>query len=248
MIRRFRRIAVAVGLAVPAAGIAQQTPTLGQGGIIAGTVRDRATQQPVSSAQVSVVGTTRGALTADQGTYRITGVPPGDYQVRVLRIGYQATVMPVTVTAGQTTTLDLTLGATVVTLDQVTVTATGEQIRQRETGSSVATIAPAVEELAATSNFTDILNSRAPGLYVQQSNGAAGTGSRIRVRGANSLSLSNEPLLIIDGVRANNDVGNRDQVNVSSANTLGISGRSARSSKRSGRSARKVPMDMIWPP
>ena len=221
MIRRFRRIAVAVGLAVPAAGIAQQTPTLGQGGIIAGTVRDRATQQPVSSAQVSVVGTTRGALTADQGTYRITGVPPGDYQLRVLRIGYQATVMPVTVTAGQTTTLDLTLGATVVTLDQVTVTATGEQIRQRETGSSVATIAPAVEELAATSNFTDILNSRAPGLYVQQSNGAAGTGSRIRVRGANSLSLSNEPLLIVDGVRVNNDVGNREQAAVSSANTLG---------------------------
>ena len=221
MIRRFRRIAAAVSLAIPAAGVAQQAPATTQGGTIAGTVRDRATQQPISSAQVQVVGTTRGALTADQGTYRITGVPAGAYQVRVLRIGYQATVMPVTVTNGQSTTLDLTLGATVVTLDQVTVTATGEQIRQRETGASVATITPAVEELAATSNFTDVLNSRAPGLYVQQSNGAAGTGSRIRVRGANSLSLSNEPLLIVDGVRVNNDVGNREQAAVSSANTLG---------------------------
>src|SRR5688572_7202019 len=200
---------------------AQETPAAGQGGTITGTVRDRATQQPVASAQISLIGTTRGALTNDQGVYRMANVPSGNYQVRVLRIGYQASVLPVTVTTGQTTTLDIPLGATVVTLDQVTVTATGEQIRQRETGSSVATIAPAAEELAATSNITDVLNSRAPGLYVQQSSGTAGGGSRIRVRGANSLSLSNEPLLIIDGVRANNDVGSREQVNISSANTLG---------------------------
>ena len=220
MKRSFCRTAALLGFAIPAMLAAQQAPA-GQGGIIAGTVRDRLTQQPISSAQVSIVGTTRGSLTSDQGTYRLAGVPAGAYQLRVLRIGYQASALPVTVTAGQTTTLDVTLGATVVTLDQVTVTATGEQIRQRETGSSVATIAPAVEELAATSNFTDVLNSRAPGLYVQQSNGAAGTGSRIRVRGANSLSLSNEPLLIVDGVRVNNDVGNREQAAVSSANTLG---------------------------
>jgi TonB-linked SusC/RagA family outer membrane protein len=219
MMRRFVRNFAIAGLAVPLSLGAQQ-PT-GANGAITGTVRDRTTQQPLASAQVSLIGTTRGAITSDSGTYRLTAVPAGSYQVRVLRIGYQATVTPVTVTAGQTATVDVALGSTVVTLDQVTVTATGEQIRQRETGSSVATIAPAVEALAATSNLTDVLNSRAPGLYVQQSNGAAGTGSRIRVRGANSLSLSNEPLLIIDGVRANNDVGNRDQVNVSTANTLG---------------------------
>jgi hypothetical protein len=181
---------IATPLLVVAGSVgAQETPAPTQGGTIAGTVRDRATQQPIPSAQVSLTGTTRGALTNDQGAYRVTGVPAGNYQVRVLRIGYQASVLPVTVTTGQTTTLDVALGATVVTLDQVTITATGEQIRQRETGSSVATIAPAVEELAATSNMTDVLSSRAPGLYVQQSSGTAGTGSRIRVRGANSLSL-----------------------------------------------------------
>lgn len=219
MVRRFcLRLALPV---LASASLGAQQTTTGQGGTITGTVRDRASSAPVSSAQVSIVGTTRGGLTNDQGTYRITGVPAGQYQVRVLRIGYQATVLPVAVTADQSVTLDVTLGATVVTLDQVTVTATGEQIRQRETGASVATIAPAVEELAATSNFTDVLNSRAPGLYVQQSNGAAGTGSRIRVRGANSLSLSNEPLLIVDGVRVNNDVGNREAAASSSANTLG---------------------------
>src|SRR4030095_3944230 len=113
MIRPFRRLTALVGLAVPAAISAQQTPS-GQGGTIAGTVRDRATQQPVASAQVSLIGTTRGALTTDQGTYRLTNVPAGSYQVRVLRIGFQASVLPVTVTNGQSKTLDVPVGATVV--------------------------------------------------------------------------------------------------------------------------------------
>ncbi len=89
---------------------AQETPPAGQGGTISGTVRDRTTQQPIPSAQVSLIGTTRGALTNDQGTYRVTGVPAGNYQVRVLRLGYQASMLPVTVTSGQTTTLDVALG------------------------------------------------------------------------------------------------------------------------------------------
>src|SRR4030095_11627780 len=96
---RFRRTLALAGLALPVSIGAQQAPAAtGQGGSIAGTVRDRTTQQPITSAQVSLIGTTRGALTNDQGAYRLTNVPAGAYQLRVLRIGYQATVLPVTVT------------------------------------------------------------------------------------------------------------------------------------------------------
>src|SRR5688572_14477606 len=90
MIRSFCRLLVLPWLVVPAAIGAQDTPAPGQGGTITGTVRDRATQQPIPSAQVSLIGTTRGGLSNDQGVYRIPGVPAGTYQVRVLRIGYQA--------------------------------------------------------------------------------------------------------------------------------------------------------------
>ena len=219
---RFRRLTALAGIAIPALlGAQQAPPSGGQGGTIAGTVRERTTSTPIPSAQVSIVGTTRGASTSDQGTYRITNVPPGTYQIRVLRIGYTSVTQSVTVTEGQTTTADILLGTTVVALDQVTVTATGEQIRQRETGASIGTITPQVEQLAATANITDVLSSRTPGLYVQQSSGTSGGGSRLRIRGANSLSLSNEPLLIIDGVRANNDVGNRQQTDISTSNTMG---------------------------
>ena len=52
-------------------------------------------------------------------------------------------------------------------------------------------------------NFSNAISGQAPGVQVLQSGGTTGTGSRVRIRGANSLSLSNEPLIIIDGVRVN---------------------------------------------
>ena len=50
------------------------------------------------------------------------------------------------------------------------------------------------------------MSSRAANVVVTQTSGTTGGGSRIRIRGSNSLSLSNEPLIIIDGVRAISDV------------------------------------------
>jgi len=70
---------------------AAQQPT----GTITGRVIDRASQQPIVGATVRVVGTTRGAQTSDQGTYRITGVPAGTITVQTLRIGYGSAARPV---------------------------------------------------------------------------------------------------------------------------------------------------------
>ncbi len=189
--------------AVPAVSAAQVTSA------ITGRVTDRATGQPIAAVQVQVVGAARGAVTGDDGRYRIAGLAAGAYQVRALRIGYGAETAAATVTAGTPAVADFTLAVTAVQLDQVVVTATGQQIRRREVGNVVASITPSTEQLAASGNVTDVLNSRTPSVYVQQSAGTTGTGSRIRIRGANSLSLTNEPLLIVDGIRANSDVGNR---------------------------------------
>ena len=178
-------------------------------GVVTGRVTDRATGQPLAGAQVVLVGTTRGTLVNDQGSFRLASVPVGTHTLRALRIGYAAASQLVTVAAGQTATVDLALATTAVTLDAVSVTATLGEVRQRETGNTVATIAPTTSELTASANVTDVLTSRAPSVSVQQASGSTGTGSRIRIRGANSISLNNEPLLIVDGVRANNDVGSR---------------------------------------
>jgi TonB-linked SusC/RagA family outer membrane protein len=179
-------------------------PVLAQSGTIAGRVTERQTQRPLSGAQVRILGGTRGAVTDDSGSYRIVNVPPGAVQLSVQRLGYGPQSRSVVVTSGSTVTADFALSGAATTLDAVTVTATGQSERKRENGAPTATIDSAAIPKAAVSTLSDALSSRVPGVVVQTAAGEIGAGSRIRIRGSNSISLSNEPLLIIDGIRADN--------------------------------------------
>jgi TonB-linked SusC/RagA family outer membrane protein len=171
-----------------------------QQSVVTGRVTDRSSGQPVPEAQVFVVGTNLAQLTNAEGRYRILGVPAGTHRVRVLRIGFAEQVQPVTVTAGQEVTLDFTVQPVVVQLSPVVTTATGEQ-RRLEVGNSVGQIAASeVVEKSPVANINDLLTARAPGVQVLSS-GATGTGARVRIRGTNSLSLVNDPVYIVDGVR-----------------------------------------------
>ena len=186
--------------------LALATPLLAQRstGTIAGQVIDRQTQRPLVGAQVRVAGTDRGALTGEGGAYRITGVQAGSVTVAAQRIGYAAVSRTVTVTPDGTTTADFGLTVSVTTLDQVIVTATGQSERKRESGVNTATIDGSQIVKAAVSTFADVLSSRSPGVVVQQAAGESGAGARIRIRGSNSISLSNDPLIIVDGIRVDN--------------------------------------------
>ena len=198
---RRRILVVATALTAPAfAASAQAT------GTIAGRVTDRTTQQPIADAQVLVVGTTRGARTSDAGQYRLPGIAPGQIRIRVLRLGYEAETRTVTVGATETVTADFALGGTATRLDQVVVSATGESELRRESGNNTATITADSIPKTVINGVSDLLSSRAASVVVTQTSGTTGGGSRIRIRGSNSLSLSNEPLIIIDGVRAISDV------------------------------------------
>ncbi|MBX6330319.1 MAG: SusC/RagA family TonB-linked outer membrane protein [Gemmatimonadaceae bacterium] len=199
--RLFVLAAAAIALQRPGGLEAQQRET----GTISGRVTDQATQQPLAGAQVLLTGTTRGTITNDRGEYRLADVPAGSVQIRVLRIGYAGATRTVAVTAGETATADVALTATAIQLDLVVVTASGEQERKRETGNAVATIRTDSVQKAAITNFSDLVSSRAPNVTVTTPSGTTGGGSRIRIRGSNSISLSNEPLIIIDGIRATND-------------------------------------------
>jgi TonB-linked SusC/RagA family outer membrane protein len=184
--------------------MAAPTNLSAQQGTIVGRVTDRSAGAPISDANVSIVGTTRGTRTNAQGQYRMVGITVGAYSVRVSRLGYSAATRPITV-SGDEVTADFQLAQTAVTIDEVVVSATGQSERKRENGNDVGIIKPGKDmSLAATPSLTSILAARTPGLTVTQSMGTAGSSARIRIRGANSVSLSNEPLLIVDGVRLDN--------------------------------------------
>jgi TonB-dependent SusC/RagA subfamily outer membrane receptor len=196
---RWSRLACILALIM--SGQAQVAPAQGTSGRITGRVVDQATQQPVGQVNVFVVGTTRGSATQPTGVYTILGVPAGTHQLRASRIGYQPQTRSVTVRAGEEVTADFTLTAAATTLEQVVVTATGETQRVREQGASVARLQPPPERLAAVPTLTQTLAAQVPGVQVLASGGTTGTGARVRIRGANSLTLSNEPLIIVDGIR-----------------------------------------------
>ena len=160
--------------------------------------------QPVADANVVVVGTTRGVRTDAEGRYRITDVPVGTAQVRALRIGYSSTAQTVRVTADATNTADFALSTAAISLDRVLVTATGGVQRRVEVGNAVSNISLEDVQKAAVPNGASLLQGRAPGVTVIQNGGTTGTSARVRIRGANSINLSNEPLIIIDNIRVNN--------------------------------------------
>jgi TonB-dependent SusC/RagA subfamily outer membrane receptor len=192
--------AMALLLAAVVAG-----PVQAQQGTVAGQVTDKSNQQPVSGAGVLIVGTNLQARTSREGRYSIVKVPPGQYSVQVRLIGYATTTQQVTVRAGETATIDFALTAAAVPIDAVVVSATGQEQLKRELGNNLGGI-DADKELkrALPTNAADLLSSRVPGVEVMESGGTTGTGARIRIRGATSLSLANEPIVVVDGVRIDN--------------------------------------------
>ncbi|MEX1187151.1 MAG: SusC/RagA family TonB-linked outer membrane protein [Gemmatimonadaceae bacterium] len=187
-------LALAVALSAPA--VAAQ-----QAGVIAGVVLG-AGGQPLPGAQVRVAGTDLGATTDASGRFRIVGLSGSAATVEVRRLGYRMESREVPV--GETN-LRFSLTEQSVALDVVVVTGTAGGQSKRELGNAVTTInASDAKEIAAINSVQNLLSGRAPGVVVQSATGNVGAGARIRIRGASSMSLSNEPLIYIDGVRVAN--------------------------------------------
>jgi TonB-linked SusC/RagA family outer membrane protein len=201
---------VRLGLAALAAAAALglgAAPAAAQGsGTVVGRVTEAATQRPVAGARVTVVGSQRSTVTGPDGRYTLGGVPEGTRQLRAAVLGYATGERSVTVAAGGTATADFALRASAVSLDALVVTGTAGETQRRAVGTTVAQIdAREVVETAPVRSVQDLINGRAPGVVILPGTGTVGSGARIRIRGVSSLSLSQEPLIYVDGVRVNND-------------------------------------------
>jgi TonB-linked SusC/RagA family outer membrane protein len=177
-------------------------------GTISGRVIDQTTQNPVADAQVVLAGTQRGAQTDQQGRFTITGVPAGTYELRVRRVGYAPTVQRVTVGEGVSATADFALATSAARLEEVVVNAVTGQVQRRvEVGTNTGFINVGDLNKGPITQMSDVLQGRVAGVNLQNAAGTAGASQKIRIRGANSLSLSNEPLLYLDGIRISNGKG-----------------------------------------
>ena len=185
----------------------------GAQGTITGQITVQGTNEPLVEARVILVNTSLFTTTTADGKYTLRNVPEGSHVVRILRVGYLEQRKPVSVTAGQTATVDFSMVQAVIKLQEVVTTATGEQPRV-ELGNAISTIDPSRKlSSAPIRNTSDLLTAAAPGVQVLPSN-LTGTASRVRIRGVNSLSLSNDPIYIIDGIRMTGASGGASSISV----------------------------------
>lgn len=203
-----RRLAV-LGAFLGLTALSSDALTAQDLGRVTGQVTSRS-MAPLGEVQVYLVGTSQGTLTGSNGRFLIPNVAPGTFSVRVDRIGYQSQTQEITVTAGQATTVDFILQDQALGLDEIVVTGTAGAARRREVGNSISQINVA-EISAPPANVDQLLQSQAPGLLVSQGNGSVGGGAQIRLRGAVSVSQSNQPIIYIDGVRARSEGYARNQ-------------------------------------
>ena len=147
--------------------------------------------EPVIGASVVIPGTTTGVVTDIDGNFELR-VEPGT-RLEISSIGYA------TLSVNAAPTLNVTLEEDTTFLDDVVVIGY-QTVKRRDLTGSVASITG--KELAEmpVANAVQALQGRLPGVRVSSGSGAAGSSATIRVRGGNSITQSNDPLVLIDGV------------------------------------------------
>ncbi|MGQ0648526.1 MAG: carboxypeptidase-like regulatory domain-containing protein [Gemmatimonadaceae bacterium] len=212
-----RRWAIAISCGFIASFAAHSIALAQATGIVRGTVVDSSGGEPVPGVSVVVVGSRVGAITDANGKYIMRGAPVGAQTLRLTRIGISPQTRMVTITTGGEVVADFVVGRGVVQLQQVVTTVTGAQ-RTVELGHAVSMIAAdSVFMTLPVRDISHMLNARVTGAQVNSQNGLTGTVSPIRIRGLNSFTVGNDPLVIVDGAR----IEATPSQNTSSAGRLG---------------------------
>ena len=198
VLRRVFAFLALVMLASPAVAFGQG------GGIIRGRVTDAATSAPLVGVQVRVEGTSLGALTDAEGAFTITGAPAGSRVLSTRRLGYAPSRATVNVPASGDVSQNFALDKVATTLNDVVVTALGETAARRGLGTSQQTVTGAAVAETQRENFVNALQGRVAGVQVTSTSGIPGSSSSITIRGVSSISSSNQPLMIIDGLPMDN--------------------------------------------
>ncbi|MDH6315582.1 TonB-linked SusC/RagA family outer membrane protein [Parabacteroides sp. PF5-5] len=173
------------------------TETQQQTKSVTGTVTDPS-GEPIIGANVIVKGTTNGTITDYDGNFSLE--VPMDAVLSISYIGY----IPQEVTYTGQTTLTIILVDDTQALDEVVVTALGIKRERRALGYAMQEVKG--DQLTETrdANVANALAGKIAGVQINQSGTGVGGGTRIIIRGNNSISGNNQPLIVVDGVPIDN--------------------------------------------
>ncbi len=190
-----RPVAVAMTLLLPAGAAAQS-------GSVTGTVTDATTGLPINGTLIRLLDTELRTLSNANGRFLIPGVPAGAYTVQTAHVGYAAASQEVTVAAGAVAALDFELAISAVALDEVIVTGTAGAVERRKLGTSAGSLdAEERQNRVPITDFSQLMEGQIAGVRSVGSVGGVGSSRPLTVRGNDSFSLSQRPVIYIDGVR-----------------------------------------------
>ena len=205
MNQRIKRFSVVIAFCMLwLVGFAQKTVT--------GTVKD-ASGEPLIGVSVMIKGSSTGAMTDIDGNFSLPSVPSSS-KLTFSYVGYKTK----TVDVGSSSQFSVVLEEDNTTLEDVVVIGYGTMKRKDLTGA-VASVSG--DKLAANpvSNVMQALQGQLPGVSVVSQDGRPGASMAIRVRGGGSITQSNDPLYIVDGVQVS-DISDIPADNIESVDVL----------------------------
>ena len=178
-------------------GMAQQT------GAIRGRVQSSLTHEALAGVRVSVRGADLEAISGEDGEFRLSGVVSGAVHLTLeLPPDFVTTIEEIVVRPGITVRALFEMEPMAVILDELLV-----RSRPAPSDAQVRTFAEGeATELTGGGTVVDLLSASFSGIQVIRGTGQAGAGSRILIRGINSLTVAGDPLVYMDGIRVNNQI------------------------------------------
>jgi len=161
---------------------------------ISGIITDK-NGKPVSGASVLVKGTTVGTITGTDGSY-VLNVPTTGKTLLVSSTNFETQEVSI----GAKTTVTVSLTAADANLEEVVVVGYGQRKKAGEVTGAVSKVAGSKVAEIPLPSFDAALSGKTAGVQITQTGGLLGDGVAIRIRGINSISLSSQPLVVIDGI------------------------------------------------
>jgi TonB-dependent starch-binding outer membrane protein SusC len=161
---------------------------------ITGKVTSADDASALPGVNVVVKGTNTGTVSDVNGTYRLT-VPTSGTTLVFSFIGFKVQEVEI----GERSVVDLSMESDVTQLNEVVVTGYGSTLKKEFSGVTSTVNADDISKLPILS-ASQALQGQAAGVFVTANSGAPGGGISVRVRGQTSISASNDPLYVIDGV------------------------------------------------
>ncbi|MEL7585232.1 MAG: SusC/RagA family TonB-linked outer membrane protein [Prolixibacteraceae bacterium] len=161
---------------------------------LTGLVKEKASGEPLPGVTVQERGTTNGTVTDSSGEFQL------EVETGATLIFSFIGMEPVERRTGESNRIDVILETATEQVDEVVVTAMGIRKEKKALGYAVQDIGSEEIVRNKSANVVNALSGKIAGVSVTQSNGSAGSGAQIIVRGGTSLERDNQPLFVVDGV------------------------------------------------